>query len=55
MAVEHQHLPIAAAQFHPELVMTLQAEIGLPIIASVMSALGAGVELLQPGHDLFAK
>ena len=41
MAVEHQHLPIAAVQFHPESVMTLQAEIGMPIIASVMSALPA--------------
>ena len=39
MAVEHRHLPIAAVQFHPESVMTLQAKIGVPIIASVMSAL----------------
>ena len=39
MAVEHRRLPIAAVQFHPESVMTLQAEIGMPIIASVMSAL----------------
>jgi anthranilate synthase len=39
MAVEHRHLPIAAVQFHPESVMTLRAEIGMPIIASVMSAL----------------
>ena len=40
MAVEHQHLPITAVQFHPESVMTLRDEIGMPIIASVMSALG---------------
>ncbi|HJU17176.1 MAG TPA: gamma-glutamyl-gamma-aminobutyrate hydrolase family protein, partial [Stellaceae bacterium] len=39
MAVEHKSLPIAAVQFHPESVMTLAAEIGLPIIASVFSAL----------------
>jgi len=39
MAVEHVSLPIAAVQFHPESVMTLQAEVGLPIIASVLSAL----------------
>jgi anthranilate synthase len=39
MAVEHQRLPIAAVQFHPESVMTLQAEIGMPIIAAVMAAL----------------
>src|SRR5262249_39803954 len=35
MAVEHVRLPIAAVQFHPESVMTLQDEIGIPIIASV--------------------
>jgi anthranilate synthase len=39
MALEHQYLPIAAVQFHPESVMTLPAEIGLPIIAAVMAAL----------------
>jgi anthranilate synthase len=37
MAVEHKRLPVAAVQFHPESVMTLQAEIGMPIIASVLS------------------
>jgi len=39
MAVEHARLPIAAVQFHPESVMTLQDEVGMPIIASMMSAL----------------
>ena len=39
MAIEHRHLPIAAVQFHPESVMTLREEVGMPIIASVMSAL----------------
>jgi anthranilate synthase len=39
MAVEHERLPIAAVQFHPESVMTLQAEVGMPIIASVLAAL----------------
>src|SRR5271166_3854840 len=39
MAIEHADLPIAAVQFHPESVMTSQSEIGLPIIASVLSAL----------------
>ena len=41
MAVEHQSLPIAAVQFHPESVMTLRDEIGMPIIAAVMSALAS--------------
>src|SRR5499427_2091203 len=39
MAIEHRQLPIAAVQFHPESVMTLRDEIGMPIIAAVMSAL----------------
>jgi anthranilate synthase len=41
MAVEHQRLPIAAVQFHPESVMTLRDEIGMPIIAAAMSALAS--------------
>jgi anthranilate synthase len=32
-------LPIAAVQFHPESVMTSPSEIGMPIIASVLSGL----------------
>jgi anthranilate synthase len=52
MAVEHERLPIAAVQFHPESVMTLQAEVGMPIIASVLAALDAEprapVALLRP-------
>jgi anthranilate synthase len=39
MAVEHRRLPIAAVQFHPESVMTLREEIGMPIIAALMSSL----------------
>jgi anthranilate synthase len=42
MAIEHRRLPIAAVQFHPESVMTLRDEIGMPIIASVMSSLVSG-------------
>ena len=36
MAIEHADLPIAAVQFHPESVMTLRDEIGMPIIAAVL-------------------
>jgi anthranilate synthase len=36
MAIEHADLPIAAVQFHPESVMTLRDEVGMPIIASVL-------------------
>jgi anthranilate synthase len=39
MAIEHVELPISAVQFHPESVMTLRDEIGMPIIAAVLSAL----------------
>jgi anthranilate synthase len=45
MAIEHTQLPIAAVQFHPESVMTLRDEIGMPILASMFSVLtssGAG-------------
>ncbi|MBE7384852.1 MAG: anthranilate synthase [Leptolyngbya sp. SIO1E4] len=36
MAVEHKALPIAAVQFHPESIMTLEGGIGLSIISNVM-------------------
>jgi len=39
MAIEHTRLPIAAVQFHPESVMTLQDEVGMPIMAAVLSSL----------------
>jgi anthranilate synthase len=47
MAIEHVSLPIAAVQFHPESVMTLRDEIGMPIIAAVMSDLGRAAKLTR--------
>ena len=38
MAIEHQTLPIAAVQFHPESIMTLADKVGLRIIQNVVSA-----------------
>ena len=38
MAVEHQSLPIAAVQFHPESIMTLAGGVGLAIIENVVQA-----------------
>ncbi|NMF61453.1 anthranilate synthase [Brasilonema octagenarum] len=38
MAIEHQTLPIAAVQFHPESIMTLAGELGLAIIQNVVRA-----------------
>jgi anthranilate synthase len=40
MAIEHTELPIAAVQFHPESVMTRRNEVGMPIIAAVLSGFG---------------
>ncbi|HEY9804259.1 MAG TPA: anthranilate synthase [Leptolyngbyaceae cyanobacterium] len=36
MAIEHQTLPIAAVQFHPESIMTLAGEVGLAMIKNVV-------------------
>ncbi|PSB31058.1 anthranilate synthase [Chlorogloea sp. CCALA 695] len=36
MGIEHQTLPIAAVQFHPESIMSLAGEVGLAIIANVV-------------------
>ncbi len=41
MAIEHAELPVAAVQFHPESVMTLRDEVGMPIIAAVLRSLEA--------------
>jgi anthranilate synthase len=40
MAIEHADLPIAAVQFHPESIMTLRDEVGMAIIAAVLSGFG---------------
>ena len=41
MAIEHENLPIAAVQFHPESVMTSPGEVGMPIIEAALATLGA--------------
>ena len=38
MGIEHQTLPIAAVQFHPESIMTIAGEVGLGIIKNVVNA-----------------
>ncbi|MCG8364633.1 MAG: anthranilate synthase [Pseudanabaenales cyanobacterium] len=38
MGIEHQTLPIAAVQFHPESIMTLAEDVGLAIIQNVVHA-----------------
>ncbi len=41
MAIEHRELPIAAVQFHPESIMTLNDDIGLKIVNNVVRKLAA--------------
>ena len=39
MAVEHETLPIAAVQFHPESIMTMKSEVGLALMRNVLERL----------------
>jgi anthranilate synthase len=39
MAVEHVSLPLAAVQFHPESILTLNEDIGLRLIRNVAAVL----------------
>jgi anthranilate synthase len=39
MGIEHRELPIAAVQFHPESIMSLDGDVGLKIVGNVMATL----------------
>ena len=39
MAIEHRRLPIAAVQFHPESIMSLDGDVGLMLIGNVVQRL----------------
>jgi anthranilate synthase len=41
MAVEHVALPLAAVQFHPESILTLDGDLGLALIRNVVALTGA--------------
>ncbi|WP_188263255.1 anthranilate synthase [Azospirillum tabaci] len=43
MAVEHRRLPLAAVQFHPESILSLDGGAGLALLGNVMDRLAAGV------------
>ena len=40
MAVEHPELPVAAVQFHPESILTLDDDAGFAVVRNVMQGLG---------------
>lgn len=40
MAIEHRTLPMAAVQFHPESIMSLEDEVGLRLLRNVIARLG---------------
>ncbi|MCP3938274.1 MAG: anthranilate synthase component I [Actinomycetia bacterium] len=42
MAIEHRELPIAAVQFHPESIMSLDDGVGLSLVRNVIDRLGVG-------------
>ncbi len=39
MAIEHATLPLAAVQFHPESIMSLDDDVGLRLLRNVVSGL----------------
>jgi len=41
MGIQHRHLPIAAVQFHPESIMTLQHNTGLKLVNNIYSLVSA--------------
>ena len=40
MAIEHVERPLAAVQFHPESILSLDEELGIRLIRNVMARLG---------------
>jgi anthranilate synthase len=45
MAIEHRELPLAAVQFHPESILTLDGEIGMRLIRNVVAKLPAAARV----------
>jgi anthranilate synthase len=39
MAVEHADLPVAAVQFHPESIMSVEDDVGIRLVRGVVSGL----------------
>ena len=45
MAIEHRELPLAAVQFHPESILTLDGEVGMRLIRNVVAKLPAAARV----------
>ncbi len=50
MAIEHERLPIAAVQFHPESILSLKDEVGARIVRNVVERLVARKPVLAGGE-----
>jgi anthranilate synthase len=48
MAVEHRALPLAAVQFHPESILTLEDDCGLRLVHNVVALLARQAALVRP-------
>uniref|UniRef100_UPI00286CAF63 glutamine amidotransferase-related protein n=1 Tax=Chamaesiphon sp. OTE_8_metabat_110 TaxID=2964696 RepID=UPI00286CAF63 len=55
MAIEHQSLPIAGVQFHPESILTLMEDVGLGIIKNVVNAYTNPVVFKQAQTSISSK
>ena len=49
MAIEHKELPIAAVQFHPESILTLEDGVGFKLISEIVSRLAKREETKRTG------
>jgi anthranilate synthase len=51
MAIEHDSLPLAAVQFHPESILTLNDDLGLRLIRNVVAHVLGGGKTEKKGSD----
>jgi anthranilate synthase len=55
MAVEHRTLPLAAVQFHPESILTLEGDVGLRLLDNVVAALAGPGGVIDSGRRCSAR
>lgn len=54
MAIEHRGLPLAAVQFHPESILSLDGGVGLALLDRVMDRLAGRVVVAAPATEVAA-